>query len=208
MRVVEEPGSAPTFRLRRHLSEYRLVLDLDANTYADLLARGYRRFGHQLFRPACSACDECVSLRVLAPLFQPSRSQRCVLGQNRHIRVERRRPFVSEQHVRLLNRYHEFMAQHRGWPYEATTKESYVDSFVLGGGNFSWQWLYYDHGHLMGVALMDEVDNAISLVYHFHDPRWRPLVPVLFQCSPNSPTPSSEVSPTPIRVTGSRETVP
>ena len=72
------------------------------------------------------------------------------------------------------------MAQHRGWPCETTTKESYVDSFVLGGGDFSWQWLYYDHGHLIGVALMDEVDNAISLVYHFHDPRWRPLGPGTF----------------------------
>jgi arginine-tRNA-protein transferase len=72
------------------------------------------------------------------------------------------------------------MTRHRGWPYEAATKESYADSFVLGGGNFSWQWLYYDHGHLMGVALMDEVENAISLVYHFHDPHWRPLGPGTF----------------------------
>jgi arginine-tRNA-protein transferase len=180
LRVVEEPRQCPYLPLRKASLEYRLVLDLDAKTYADLLARGYRRFGHQLFRPACSACDECVSLRVLAPLFQPSRSQRRVWRQNRHIRVERRRPFVSDQHVRLLNRYHEFMARHRGWPYEAATKESYADSFVLGGGNFSWQWLYYDHGHLVGVALMDEVENAISLVYHFHDPRWRPLSPGTF----------------------------
>ena len=49
LRVVEEPRQCPYLPLKKASLEYRLVLDLDAKTYADLLARGYRRFGHQLF---------------------------------------------------------------------------------------------------------------------------------------------------------------
>jgi leucyl-tRNA---protein transferase len=44
-------------------------------------------------------------------------------------------------------------------------------------GQFSglgWQWLYFEGERLMGVALMDEVPGAISLVYAFYAPEWRP----------------------------------
>jgi arginine-tRNA-protein transferase len=180
LRVVEEPRPCPYLPTEKASLEYRIVVDLDAAVYADLLRRGYRRFGYQLYRPACTECDQCVSLRVLVNEFALSPSQRRVLRLNRHIRAERRPAFVSDQHIELFNRYHRFMAMHRGWQRDAITSEAYVESFVAGGGSFSWQWLYYDGPRLVGVALMDEVEDAISLVYYFHDPAWRPLSPGTF----------------------------
>jgi arginine-tRNA-protein transferase len=180
LRVVEEPRPCPYLPAEKASLEYRIVVDLDPAIYADLLRRGYRRFGYQLYRPSCADCDQCVSLRVLVNEFSPSTSQRRVLRLNRHIRAERRPAFVSDQHIELFNRYHRFMAGHRGWQRDAITSEGYVESFVAGGGNFSWQWLYYDGPRLVGVALMDEVVDAISLVYYFHDPAWRPLSPGTF----------------------------
>jgi len=180
LRVVEDPRPCPYLPAAQASLEYRVIVDLDAASYAALLARGYRRFGYQLYRPACGVCSSCVSLRVLARDFVPTRGQRRVLRQNRHIRVEKKRTFVTAQHIGLFNRYHGFMRRHRGWDRDCITNEDYAESFLLGGGGFSWQWLYYDGADLVGVALMDEVRDAISLVYYFHEPSWRPLSPGTF----------------------------
>jgi arginine-tRNA-protein transferase len=82
--------------------------------------------------------------------------------------------------VDLYNRYHRYMHQYKGWPLEQITLESYTESFVAGGESIGRQWLYFDDSRLVGVALMDEVPDAISLVYCYHDPEWRPRSPGTF----------------------------
>ncbi|MEX2303295.1 MAG: arginyltransferase [Bryobacterales bacterium] len=176
-RVVEEPRPCSYLPAERASLEYRIVTHLGSDDYEDLLARGYRRFGHQLFRPACLQCQQCVSLRVLVQEFLPSRSQRRVLRRNSHIRVVRQPVFVTDAHLDLFNRYHGFMAQHRGWQRDLVTRESYLESFAMGGENIAWQWMFYDKDRLMGVALMDETRESISLVYSFYDPAWRESSP-------------------------------
>ena len=44
--------------------EIRGVAAMNSAEYADLLARGYRRFGWQVFRPACPNCTKCRSIRI------------------------------------------------------------------------------------------------------------------------------------------------
>ncbi|MDA1315037.1 MAG: arginyltransferase [Acidobacteria bacterium] len=179
-RIIEEPRPCPYLPRERASLEFRVVTNLESAAYADLLARGYRRFGHQLYRPACGSCRSCVSLRILVGEFSPSRNQRRVLRENAAIRIERRRPSISERHVELFNRYHRFMAAHRDWRTDSITPEAYAESFVMGGEDFAWEWLFYDGSELVGVTLMDQVRDAISLVYHFHDPSWRPRGPGVF----------------------------
>ena len=174
LRVIESPRRCSYLPAERASLEYRGVASLDARTYSDLLSRGYRRFGHQLYRPACRSCSRCVSVRVLAGEFSPSRSQRRVLRRNRHIRVVRRPVSISAEHLALFERYHRYMAAHRGWPSESPSVESYEQSFLLGGGGLAYEWLFLDGDKLAGVSLMDETSEAISLVYSFHDPDWRP----------------------------------
>ena len=180
LQIVEEPRSCPYLPAQQASLEYRIFADLNREHYAKLLARGYRRFGHQLYRPACKRCAECVSLRILVNEFTPGRAQRRVLRRNAHIWVERQPVNVTDEHIELFNRCHRFMAQEKGWPYETITSEMYLESFVLGGSDFAWQWLFYDGGRLAGVALMDQAEDAISLVYYFHAPYWRPNSPGTF----------------------------
>ena len=59
--------------------EYRVFDDLDAADFQPLLERGWRRFGNYCFRPACSACGECRSIRIDAASFRPTKSQRKTL---------------------------------------------------------------------------------------------------------------------------------
>ena len=55
---------------------YEIVAHLSAAEYAERLLQGWRRFGHALFRPECSSCRECRSLRIGVDSFRANRSQR------------------------------------------------------------------------------------------------------------------------------------
>ena len=160
--------------------ELRGITDLSRAEYANLLARGYRRFGWQMFRPNCTECAACRSLRILVRDFSPGRSERRILRQNAAIRAELHPLFVTTEIVSLYNRYHRFMQEHRGWPLQQCTTESYADSFLSGAASHGRQWLYFDGGRLAGAALMDQVPGAISLVYCFYDPDWRDRSPGTF----------------------------
>ncbi|MGL4422815.1 MAG: arginyltransferase, partial [Gemmataceae bacterium] len=66
--------------------EYVRVAELTAAEYEKLMNRGWRRFGHYLFRPICQHCQLCQPLRIDVPLFQPNRSQRRAIAANRATR--------------------------------------------------------------------------------------------------------------------------
>lgn len=180
VRLVEEPRACSYLPGETAALEYRIVQELGAEEYERLLALGYRRFGAQLFRPECPECSQCVSIRVLAQEFEPSAGFRRILRKNARIRVERRRPNVSDVHLTLYHRYHRFMSEVREWRRDRISRAEYVESFVAGGGDFAWQWTYYDGDDLLGVALMDETAESISLVYFYYDPAWRAASPGTF----------------------------
>src|SRR5580704_14407464 len=56
--------------------EIRVMLDVTEGELDSLLEGGWRRFGPIYFRPSCVRCAECVSHRVVAARFTPSKSQR------------------------------------------------------------------------------------------------------------------------------------
>ena len=56
--------------------EYEHVSELTTEEYAARMMAGWRRFGHMLFRPRCTMCQACRSLRVEVDRFSPNRSQR------------------------------------------------------------------------------------------------------------------------------------
>jgi arginyl-tRNA--protein-N-Asp/Glu arginylyltransferase len=179
IRLVEAPRACPYLPRQTAALELRIVAAMTAADFGDLLARGYRRFGHYFFRPACPACRQCRSLRVCVPAFVPSAGQRRVLRKNQGVRAELGRPEVTPDRVELFNRYHRFMRRHRGWPYEPATAGSYAESF-LADFEFAREWRYFEQDRLLGVALMDETPGAISLVYCYYDPAWRPRSPGAF----------------------------
>ncbi len=180
-RIVEESRRCSYLPGQRASLEMRAVTTLSQGEYAELLARGWRRFGWQIFRPACPSCRECRSIRVLAQEFEPNAGQRRVWRKNNGVRAELHPLFVVREIVDLYNRYQRFMHEHRGWELQSATVASFHDMFLSGPVDLGRQWLYFDGDRLMGVAVMDEVPGvAVSLVYFFHDPDWRPSSPGVF----------------------------
>ena len=179
-RLIESPRTCSYLPSETASLEFRAIAVMQPEEYGDLLARGYRRFGWQVFRPVCSSCTQCRSLRVVLPQFALNASDRRVLHNNEHIRVELHPLFATREHVELYNRYQAFMHEHRGWDPRAATISSYRDSFLSGPAELGRQWLFFEADQLIGVALMDRVPDAISLVYFFHEPTWRARSPGRF----------------------------
>lgn len=179
-RFLETPRPCSYLPRETASLEVRAITAMSAAEYSELLARGYRRFGWQVFRPACSKCAACRSLRVLVREFTPGSSERRILRKNERVRAELHPLFASSEIVDLYNCYHRFMCAHRGWPLQQCDPESYADAFLTGATSHGRQWLYFDGDRLIGVALMDEVPDAVSLVYCFYHPEWRDRSPGTF----------------------------
>ncbi len=101
---------------------YRIIHRCTPDTYQSLLERGWRRFGRVFFRPACTACQECRSLRVDVERFRPNRSMRRTAKRNRDLEVGLRRAVVSEEHRELYDSYHRDMAERNGRPETSSTR--------------------------------------------------------------------------------------
>jgi arginine-tRNA-protein transferase len=159
---------------------YRILTELPLDRYDELLRRGWRRFGGEFFRPACPACDQCRSLRLPVCEFTPSRSQRRALRQNTQIQVVVQAPTVSAPHLQLFNAYHADMRRRKSWPFHLTDEDAYRRRFLRGEWAFAREFLYYAGDRLVGVGLADVTATALSSVYFFHDPAWRPRAPGVF----------------------------
>lgn len=180
LRIVERPRPCSYLPGERAALEITFDSHVTPECYGELLRRGLRRFGWQLFRPACPRCQACISMRVLADQFEPSASDRRVMRQNKDIRCELGPAVVTLKHVDLYNRYQAFMHTERGWAPQSHSMSSYFEAFVAGPEQIGWEWRYFEGDRLVGVSLMDRTPAAISLVYFFYDPAWRPRSPGRF----------------------------
>jgi leucyl-tRNA---protein transferase len=172
-RIIEQPRRCSYLPSETASLELREVDEMSGAEYAHLLADGWRRFGSQVFRPACPRCQKCVSIRVLVQEFSMTAGQRRVLRKNEAVRAELHPLFAARETVDLYNRYQRFMHEHRGWELQQASTAHYRDMFLSGPAELGSQWLYFDGDKLIGVAMMDEAPQAVSLVYFFHDPAWR-----------------------------------
>lgn len=140
-----------------------------AQWYPVALGWGFRRSGDIVYRPHCAACRACTPVRVPVAAFVPDRSQRRCLARNADIDLRIVPASRQDEHLQLYRRYLQSrhadggMADHGGVEF---------DQFLIG----SWSPTRFlemrrrsDHA-LLGVAVTDRTDDALSAVYTFFDP--------------------------------------
>lgn len=154
-------------------THYRYLESCDAKTYEAMLERGWRRFGKILFRPECSVCQQCRSLRVEVERFTPNRSMSRAGKKNADLDVEWSKPLLTVDHLELFRRYHQAQNVLRGWPLCSAEPDEYCRSFVEGSGVFGHELRLELGGRLIAVALVDVLPRAISAVYCYYDPNFR-----------------------------------
>ena len=91
---------------RPAMLDVRLLTQITAEDTEHLVERGWRRFGPEYFRPVCAGCGECISLRVPARGFVPSKSQRRAARRCDGLQVSIAAPRVDEERVALYRKWH------------------------------------------------------------------------------------------------------
>ena len=139
---------------------------------------GFRRSQSIAYRPACDACRACVSVRVLADAFRPSRNMRRIMARNADIVGDMRPAAPTSEQYSAFRAYLD--ARHRDGgmvdmtvlDYAMMVEDSHVntrvveyrrrgpDSRITGRGA----------GDLLAVALTDVLGDGLSMVYSFFEP--------------------------------------
>ncbi len=154
---------------------YKYIKECSLSLSSKLIQRGWRRFGHYYSAPECSDCDACQSMRISVDDFIFSKSVRRVIKKNSATRILVRKPTVSQDHLDLYEKYHRYMEEKKGWEYYPLTAESYADLYGKGHSSYGYEILYIRDEKLIGVDLVDFLEDGISAIYFYYDPDYAHL---------------------------------
>lgn len=141
---------------------------IDNDLYAQLARLGFRRSGEHVYRPHCLGCSECLSLRIPVARFRPNRTQVRTARTNADLRVNCRRPVFSQEHFQLFGRY--LRHRHPNGGMDNPTPESYL-SFIAARWSDTRLYEFRQGQALLGVAVVDHLEDGLSAVYTFFDPQ-------------------------------------
>jgi arginine-tRNA-protein transferase len=163
--TAEHPCSYLAGRLTRNL-----VTDpgaVDNGVYAQLAKLGFRRSGSHVYRPHCTGCEECLSLRIPVLAFRPDRVQRRTWNKNFDLTVDGVPPYFNTEHYKLFKRY--VKARHADGGMDNTTPEGYL-AFITSPWSATLLYEFRLDSRLLAVAVTDRFDDGLSAVYTFFDP--------------------------------------
>jgi leucyl-tRNA---protein transferase len=137
------------------------------------LEAGDRRQGIFLYRTSCPGCRACEPIRIEVAHFSGNRSQRRALERgNSRITVEVADPIADARRVELYNRHKEL----RGLSSDrdGIDIDGYREFLVVSCCE-SFELRYMLEDRLIGVALVDRSEEALSAVYCYYDPVFEKL---------------------------------
>jgi len=154
---------------------YKYIENSNKTFLSAVINRGWRRFGHYYFYPTCNNCNECKSLRIDVKNYQYTKSQRKSIKRNIDTEIIIQKPSLTQAHIDLYNKYHEYKHGKDSWSFKKMTYKEYKDNFVKGANDFGQEVLYLKDGKLIGVDLIDIIDDGISSIYFYYDPDYSRL---------------------------------
>jgi leucyl-tRNA---protein transferase len=153
-------------------AERKLIVELTgaaaAEFYDELSRAGFRRSQGFAYRPACPQCTACVPVRIAVSSFVHSRSTRRVRNANRGLSGKLVAARATPGHYQLFITYQR--ARHHDGDMAAMTYADYrsmVEDTPLRTVIAEFR---DSEGALVGVSLLDRLDDGVSAVYSFYDP--------------------------------------
>jgi len=153
-------------------THYKIIENASIESCEELIQRGYRRFGKMYFRPICATCNECQSIKIDVENFEFTKSQKRVMKKASFMKSYIQKPTLTHEHLELFEKYHLHMKDKKEWSYSETTPDHYYNSFVNGHEDFGYEVLYFDENRLIGVDLIDILEDGISSIYFYYDPEY------------------------------------
>lgn len=140
---------------------------VDKRLYSQLTSLGFRRSGSHYYRPHCEGCNACIPVRIDAARFRPNRSQRRVHRANRDIHFELAAPRFRERYYQLYARYIE--QRHYDGDMYPPSREQFTSFLVEGANQSQFLEMWVDQ-QLIGLAVLDVLDDGLSAIYTLFDP--------------------------------------
>src|SRR6266478_3562531 len=172
------PSPCPYLPGRHERKVFTHLVGDKAGDLNDLLTHGgFRRSQSIAYRPACDQCRACVSVRVVANEFRPSRNFRKILARNADIVGEQRSAVPTSEQYSVFRAYLDQRHRHGGMAdmtvldYAMMVEDSHVETRMIE---------YRKRGHdsaingrgagdLLAVALTDVLGDGLSMVYSFFE---------------------------------------
>lgn len=171
---VTSPAPCPYLAGRQERKVFTELSGQNADEMNDALSRiGFRRSQTVAYRPSCTDCQACVSVRVVASDFRPSSTQRRNIRRNSDLVVSECKPWATSEQFELLQRY--LGARHPGGGMAAMDEVDFADmvehtpvtSFVT---EYREPSDGPEPGRLIGACLIDRQCDGLSLIYSFYEP--------------------------------------
>ncbi|TAN65425.1 MAG: arginyltransferase [Methylobacter sp.] len=154
-------------------------LSFGVNTaiYSQLIAHGFRRSGDDIYSPYCAWCSQCVPVRLPVAQFKPNRRQKRCLQKHRQTTVIIKPAVFEQSHYDLYLRYQHH--RHAEGNMVNTSPDEYMS--FLGSSWCNSQFIeFFCADELAAVAIVDCLDNALSAVYTFFDPKFSDYSPGVY----------------------------
>jgi leucyl-tRNA---protein transferase len=145
----------------------------------DILTQGgFRRSQNIAYRPACEACQACVSVRVAVDHFRTTKQFRRTLRVNEDLVGQELPATPSSEQYSLFRSYLDArhaeggMADMTVLDYALMVEDTHVDTMVIEYRRRGPDTAITKRGAgpLLGVALTDVLSDGLSMVYSFYDP--------------------------------------
>ena len=75
------------------------------NLNDELSLQGFRRSQKVLYRPLCSNCSACLSIRVKVNDFYRSKSQNRVINKNKKLKRIKKKPEATDEQFEIFKKY-------------------------------------------------------------------------------------------------------
>jgi arginine-tRNA-protein transferase len=133
---------------------------------------GFRRSQSIAYRPACEGCRGCVSVRVVAKEFQPTRSMRRIANRNADTSGEMKTAVPTSEQYSIFRAYLDSrhrdggMADMTVLDYAMMVEDSHIETRIIEYRRREPRGA----GDLIAVALTDVLADGLSMVYSFFEP--------------------------------------
>jgi len=168
LRFLTPEMSCPYLPERLSRSEAYCTEWIDGSTYEKLMARGFRRSGHVIYRPRCRGCNECRQLRIPVGRFEPSRSMRRIRRRNADLTVSPGVPEPTRDKFDIFTRY----LDHQHDDMMPRSYDAFAE-FLYDSPLETVEFCYALGQRIVGVSIADRCPGGLSSVYCFFDPEFQ-----------------------------------
>lgn len=142
-------------------------MDMDMDTYNELIRHGFRRSGGYIYRPHCPHCQECISVRVPVKRHVYSRNEERAIRRNSDVKISITPGRYRDEHFDLYRRY--INDRHNDGSMANPSKSDY-HRFLICDWTDTLFFEYRVNRILVAVAVCDLTNSGLSAVYTFFDP--------------------------------------